>query len=485
MSITTPWKTQQSLTRKLLPYVLYAIIPLALLHFYLYPSPPLPEIHAKYHFSNLTPFSSSISSSSSSSSPKEQKRENGVLDSVSQLSKENGNEILHPESIERPEEKGSENVVLPDKKVNEIASTCDYTNGEWAIDKKGPLYNGTSCGTIKDGQNCLSHGRPDKDYLYWRWMPRDCKLPRFDPHSFLQILEGKHLAFVGDSMARNQLESLLCMLGSFSPPNLIYSKGDDYKFRRWHFPSHNVNVSVYWSPFLVKGIEKTNDGKQNYNKLFFDSIDEKWGSDLDSIDMVVLSIGHWYLHPAVYLDGDLELGCHSVDSVNCTEVEFFDVFGKAFNTTLKAIIERKLKSEGNGIDVIVTTFSPHHFEGEWDKFGACPKTKPYMEDEKSLEGMDAHMRQVEVEEVEKAMVLLNADNDISRKVRLTALDITKLAMLRPDGHPGPYMYPNPFADGIKERVQNDCVHWCLPGPIDAWNEIMLDVMKRWHTASIK
>jgi hypothetical protein len=46
------------------------------------------------------------------------------------------------------------------------------------------------------------------------------------------------------------------MLSSFSNPNLIYTSGDDNKFRRWHFDSHNVSVSVYWSPFLVQGVEK-------------------------------------------------------------------------------------------------------------------------------------------------------------------------------------------------------------------------------------
>ncbi|KNA23244.1 hypothetical protein SOVF_026570 isoform B [Spinacia oleracea] len=462
------WKTQQShqqsLTKKVLPYVLYAILPLALLHFYLYPSPPplLESSSAKHQFSNLTPISEG------------QKSGNGVLDSVSEppKEKENVNQILSSPP--------------PKEQIKAIPSVCDYTNGEWVPEKKGPLYNDTSCKTIKAGQNCLNHGRSDKGYLYWKWQPRECKLPRFDPRLFLRILEGKHLAFVGDSMARNQLESLLCMLGSVSPPNLVYSNGDDNKFRRWHFPSHNVNVSVYWSPFLVNGIEKTNDGKQDYNRLFFDAIDERWGSDLDSIDMVVLSIGHWYLHPAIYRDGDVDLGCHALDSsMNCTEVEFYDVFAKAFNTSLKTIIERKVGSEGNGIDVIVTTFSPHHFEGEWDKLGACPKTKPYMEEEKSLDGMDARMRQVEVEEVEKAKIMLNADNNALSKVRLAALDVTKLALLRPDGHPGPYMHPNPFADGVKDRVQNDCVHWCLPGAIDTWNEIMLDVMKRWHISSMK
>ncbi|CAN0925583.1 Xyloglucan O-acetyltransferase 1 [Linum grandiflorum] len=50
--------------------------------------------------------------------------------------------------------------------------------------------------------------------------------------------------------------------------------------------------------------------------------------------------------------------------------------------------------------------------------------------------------------------------------------------MRPDGHPGAYMHPFPFANGVRERVQNDCVHWCLPGPVDTWNEILLQVMKR-------
>lgn len=504
MGITNQWKSQQhqSFIKKFLPYVFYAILPIIILRLYFYPS-SLPQTSHDNQFSSFSPISITTTLSSSVSSPSvaEKETENGVLDPRSKPPEEKDSENRASHSrTPPPEEKESRNGVLPpasappkgkeggdgvfpERKENEPPSICDYTNGEWVQDKRGPLYNGKNCGTIKDGQNCMGHGRPDKGYLYWRWKPRQCNLPRFDPQSFLQNLRGKHLAFVGDSMARNQLESLLCMLSSLSHPKLVYSYGDDNKFRRWDFPTHNVTVSVYWSPFLVKGVEKRIDGTQNYNKLFFDSVDEKWASDLDSIDMVVLSIGHWYLHPAVYFDGDLVLGCHAAEGVNCTEIEFFDVFGKAFNTTLKSIIQRK-GSKGNGIDVIVTTFSPHHFEGEWDKFGACPKTKPYSEDEKRLEGMDAHMREVEVVEVEKAKAMLNADTD-SPKVRIAALDVTKLAMLRPDGHPGPYMYPFPFKNGIQERVQNDCVHWCLPGPIDTWNEIMLDIMKRWQISSMK
>ncbi|KAJ4973193.1 hypothetical protein NE237_006367 [Protea cynaroides] len=351
---------------------------------------------------------------------------------------------------------------------------CDYFNGKWVRDKAGPLYNGSSCSTIKDGQNCLRHGRPDTGYLYWRWKPKQCRLPRFNPSIFLSLLQNKHVAFVGDSMARNQLESLICLLSSVSSPVLIHRSGDDNKFRSWHFPSHNLNISIYWSPFLVKGIEKSDTGF-NHNKLYLDTVDDRWAADLDQMDMLVLSVGHWFLHPAVYYEKESVIGCHYCSGLNHTEIGFYDVYRKAFRTTLKAAIDRR---GGSGMDVIVTTFSPSHFEGDWDKAGACPKKKPFKEGEKTVEGMDAEMRKIGVEELEAAIAITRKKEKVTG-MRLQALDVTKLALMRPDGHPGPYMYPFPFANGVLERVQNDCVHWCLPGPIDTWNEILLEVIRRW------
>ena len=144
-------------------------------------------------------------------------------------------------------------------------------------------------------------------------------------------------------------------------------------------------------------------------------------------------------------------------------------------TTLNSIIERKV-AKGNGIDVIVKTFSPAHFEGDWDKAGTCSKTKPYRKEEKIIGGMDGEIRRIEIEEVESAKAKANKFEGI----RLEVLDVTKLALLRPDGHPGPYMNPFPFANGVPKYVQNDCVHWCLPGPIDTWNEIFVEMMKKWE-----
>ncbi|XP_050276810.1 xyloglucan O-acetyltransferase 1 isoform X2 [Quercus robur] len=444
-TLTTPFKdqTHYSLAKKLLPWTIYAFFPIVIFRLYFYPL-QLPQ-SSRDRFSNTSPI---------------------IITTSSTLS------LAPPPRFSPPPH------LSPHKEEARADETpCDYTSGKWVSDKLGPLYNGTTCGTIKDGQNCINHGRPDFDYLYWKWKPKQCDLPRFEPNTFLQLIRNKHIAFVGDSMARNQLESLLCMLSTASVPELVYKDGEENKFRRWHFPSHNANVSVYWSPFLVKGIEKSQLGP-DFNKLYLDHVDERWAGDLDHINMIVLSIGHWFLHPAVYYEGDLVLGCHYCPGLNHTEIGFYDVLRKALRTTLKTIIERR-GSNGNAIDVVVTTFSPSHFEGDWDKAGACPKKKPYNESEKQLEGMDAEMRKIEVEEV-------NATKDNAKqfaKFRLEALDVTKLSLMRPDGHPGPYMHPFPFANGVTDRVQNDCVHWCLPGPIDTWNEILLQVVKKWEGPS--
>ncbi|PKA48847.1 hypothetical protein AXF42_Ash016363 [Apostasia shenzhenica] len=351
---------------------------------------------------------------------------------------------------------------------------CNYADGRWLPDPCDPLYDDATCATIKEGRNCISHGRPDSGYLHWRWEPRGCRLRRFDAAAFLCLIAGKHLAFVGDSLARNQLESLLCLLSGASAPELVHRNGEDDKFRRWVFQSHNATVSIFWSPFLVEGVEKSPEEGRLHNHLYLDSPDPSWSSELAGIDVVVFSGGHWFLHPGVFHQGGAVVGCHHCPDKNQTETGFFDAFRKAVRTALTAA--RAAAAENLAV---VTTFSPAHFEGEWDKAGACSRTEPYVDGEREMEYTVEEMRRIGVEAAAAAAVTLEG----RRRVRVEAMDVTKMAMMRPDGHPGPYMRRNPFAGGGRrgeERVQNDCVHWCLPGPIDAWNEVLFDVIGRWR-----
>lgn len=171
------------------------------------------------------------------------------------------------------------------------------------------------------------------------------------------------------------------------------------------------------------------------------------------------------------IDYTYERRCHFCGGMNHTEVDFYDVFRMAFDTSLNHINGANDGKKKNKL-VTVTTFSPSHFLGEWDKAGACPKKEPERDDV-VVEGMNAEMRRRQVEAVAAVTKKKN------RSVEFAILDVTRLAVLRPDGHPGPYMLPFPFAHGVGERVQNDCVHWCLPGPIDTWNQIYLEIVKNW------
>ncbi|KAJ3700532.1 hypothetical protein LUZ61_004237 [Rhynchospora tenuis] len=353
---------------------------------------------------------------------------------------------------------------------------CDYSEGQWVQTTSKPLYNGTSCGIIKGAQNCMVHGRPDTGFLYWKWQPKDsrCIVPVFDALAFLRIIKNKHLAFVGDSMARNQLESLICLLSTASQPDLVYQDSEAKKFRRWVFHDYNATVSAFWSPFLVKGSENVKAKEIYHNILYLDTVNKQWASELDKFDILVFSNGHWFLHKAMYYEeGNHLLGCNSMEQFNCTNFSFFNAFSKVIHTALEEVTSRFY---GSDKAVVVATFTSGHFEGDWDKFGACPKTAPYKEREIEMPYLEKEMRKLGIEEVEMARKKVK---EMGGRLTVEALDVTKLALLRPDGHPGPYMFPNPFANGIKERVQNDCVHWCMPGPIDTWNAILLEIMKKW------
>lgn len=91
-------------------------------------------------------------------------------------------------------------------------SNCDLFRGEWIRNPSPPPYTDTSCRFIHEGQKCAYNGRPDTGYLHWRWKPYNCDLPQFDPKKFLTAMRDKSWGMIGDSLLRNQMQSMLCLL---------------------------------------------------------------------------------------------------------------------------------------------------------------------------------------------------------------------------------------------------------------------------------
>ncbi|XP_057462608.1 protein trichome birefringence-like 19 [Actinidia eriantha] len=349
---------------------------------------------------------------------------------------------------------------------------CDIFTGEWVPNPEAPYYTNKTCWAIHEHQNCMKYGRPDDGFMRWRWKPDGCELPLFNPFQFLEIVRGKSLAFVGDSVGRNQMQSLICLLSRVEYP-IDVSYTTDENFKRWEYKSYNFTLATFWTPFLVKVNEADPNGPSHTGlfNLYLDEYDETWTSQIDNFDYVILSAGHWFYRSAIYYEKGRVVGCRYCQIDNITDLPMYYGYRRAFRTAFRAI---------NGLEnfkgiVFLRTFAPSHFEGGlWNKGGNCLRTRPFRSNETNLEGEELELYMTQMEEFRGG-----EREGRERGVRYRVLDTTQAMLLRPDGHPSRYgHWPHENV-----TLYNDCVHWCLPGPIDTWGDFLLEMLKREGTRS--
>ncbi|PHU28181.1 Protein trichome birefringence-like 25 [Capsicum chinense] len=350
----------------------------------------------------------------------------------------------------------------------EQSGRCNLFIGDWIPDPTGPVYTNETCKFIEDHQNCMKNGRPDNGYLYWTWKPRNCKLPRFNPHKFLQLMSNKTWALIGDSISRNHVQSFLCVLSKVEEAIEVYHD-KEYRSRRWLFPSYNFTISVIWSPFLAQAaiFEDYNGVSTSEIELHIDKLDTSWTDQFKNFDYMIFASGEWYVKTTIYYENDTVLGCHYCPKKNFTELGFNFAYRKVLGNVFNYI----LSSNHKGM-IFFRTATPDHFEnGEWFSGGSCKRTEPVKEGNFSLSEVNKILHEIELEEIDKATAKAS-----EKGLNLKLFDITSLSLMRPDGHPGPYRHFQPFAKDKNAKVINDCLHWCLPGPIDAWNDILMEIM---------
>ncbi|KAL8053963.1 hypothetical protein ABFX02_05G107400 [Erythranthe guttata] len=359
-----------------------------------------------------------------------------------------------------------------DAKSEQNKEKCDIFTGDWVPYKGEPLYTNNSCSFIEQHQNCLKNGRPDRGYLHWKWKPRDCDSPQFDPVRFLDLMRNKSWALIGDSISRNHVQSLLCLLSMVEKAVEIYHD-ENYRSRKWIFPSHNFTLSVIWSPFLAEAaiFEDMNGVSTSEIELHLDKLDKNWTHHYKDLDYIIFSSGKWFVKSTIYYENDTILGCHYCPKrSNITELGINFAYRKVIRKVFDYIIESNNKNNGT---VFYRTSTPSHFEnGEWFSGGTCGRKVPAKQGEFDWNELTKILRAIELEEFAKASVKAYENG-----VKLMLLDVGPLSLLRPDGHPGPYRFYQPFGDDENAKVVNDCLHWCLPGPIDSWNDLLMEMIK--------
>nr|XP_043631836.1 protein trichome birefringence-like 19 [Erigeron canadensis] len=343
---------------------------------------------------------------------------------------------------------------------------CNLFKGTWVLDDEKEIYytNETKC-IIDDRQNCMKYGRPDTDFIKWRWQPDKCDLPEFDAVEFLEIVRGKSLAFIGDSVGRNQMQSLVCMLANEAYP-IDVSHTNDTRFRRWMFPTYNFTIVALWSPLLMKVRDPSpeNFTRNSLMNLYLDEADDVWTSQLQNLDIVIFSAGQWFYRPYMYYEKGELVGCRLCNQANITEQTVYFAYQKAFETTFTTLLNRQ---NYTGL-AFLRSYSPQHFEnGVYNNGGNCVRTRPYTSEEMKLDGYQLQMYQTQVNEFKAAQ-----KEGEKRGLKLRLLDTSDAMIMRPDGHPNHYGHP-----ASDNKSFADCVHWCMPGPVDTWNEFLLEMLK--------
>ncbi|KAF9609470.1 hypothetical protein IFM89_016469 [Coptis chinensis] len=317
------------------------------------------------------------------------------------------------------------------------ASGCNFFQGSWVIDNSYPLYDSSNCPFIDPEFDCEKYGRPDRQYLKYRWKPNSCDIPRFNGLDFLMRNRGKKIMFVGDSLSLNQWQSLSCLLHA-SVPN---SKTSYYKkdlLATVTFEEYNVHLLLYHTTFLVDLV-----GQRGSRVLKLDSIDS--GSNWLGMDMLIFNTWHWWTHRGRNQPWDYMQEAGKLYKDMNRLVAFYKGM-----TTWARWVDRSV--DPTKTKVFFQGISPTHYEGrDWN----APS--------KSCNGetMPVYGSTYPVGTPPEAIVVGKVLARIRKPVYL--LDVTTLSQLRKDAHPSTYS---------GEHSGVDCSHWCLPGLPDTWNQLL-------------
>ncbi|KAF9591946.1 hypothetical protein IFM89_010304 [Coptis chinensis] len=359
---------------------------------------------------------------------------------------------------------GGQKGISPDNQLRSgISEKCDMFSGEWIFDNTSyPLYNESDCPYMSDQLACRKHGRTDLGYWNWRWQPNDCNLKRWNATEMWEKLRGKRLMFVGDSLNRGQWISMVCLLQSVIPADKR-SMSPNAALTIFRAEEYNATVEFYWAPLLV---ESNSDDPVNHrldDRIIRPDSVGRHASQWENADILIFNTYLWWRQGPIKLLWTKEENgiCEELDGIGAMELAM-----ESWANWVASKVDPVKKR------VFFVTMSPTHlWSREWEPGteGNCYHEKTPIK-RYGYWGSGSDLPTMRM--VEKVL------SGVSSKVYV--LNITQLSEYRKDGHPSVY---RKFWETLSsQQLSNpssysDCIHWCLPGVPDVWNELLFHFLQ--------
>ncbi|KAM5560541.1 hypothetical protein ABKV19_021622 [Rosa sericea] len=285
---------------------------------------------------------------------------------------------------------------------------------------------------------------------------------RFNATALLERLRNKRLVYVGDSLNRNQWVSMVCLIESAVPPELksMHTNGSLTTFKATEY---NATIEFYWAPLLV---ESNSDHPVNHRlpeRIVRVQAIEKHARHWTDADFLVFNSYLWWRRSMMsVLWGSFESSDGIYKEVGMPRV--YEMALKTWSDWLEVHVNP------NKTKLFFVSMSPTHQSAE--EWGVTSgencygETEPIKEEGYKGNASDPKMMRV----VENVLGELK-----TRGLDVQMLNITQLSEYRKEGHPS--IYRKQWDALTEKQLANpssfaDCIHWCLPGVPDIWNELL-------------
>ncbi|CAL5060888.1 unnamed protein product [Urochloa decumbens] len=363
------------------------------------------------------------------------------------------------------------------QQVVRLPAGCELYQGRWTFDAAGehsPLYRESECEFLTEQVTCMRNGRRDDSYQKWRWQPHGCDMPRFDASLLLERLRNKRLMFVGDSLNRNQWESMVCLVQSVVPrgQKTLQKFVNNGSLNVFTAHEYNATVEFYWAPFLVQSNSDDPQVHSVMDRVIAWRAIAKHAKNWKDVDYLVFNTYIWWLNTfeMKVLKGSGALR-NNKGAAGWSKYALVDrpvAYREVLKTWAKWV-DRHI--DPNRTTVFFMGMSPNHITPwAWGNDGGIKcamETQPIVNRTEPLNiGTDWRLHGV-------------ARGVLARylhRVPVHFVDITGLSELRKDAHTsvhtlrqGKLLTPEQQAD---PKTYADCIHWCLPGLPDTWNHFI-------------